>query len=156
MTPWTAISRGLRMSLSVVIMSPTRSPISSEVVIGRPRALPRFRHAPLELPADRLTRLRRGGSAAVTDPTVGGELPAETLDRVERNAEVHHPANIPECQLEADQDHDFIGRDNLNQLGVAFHAFDAERQCQNIVPGTLELREKQGRDARCRAAARFP
>ena len=95
--------------------------------------------APRKLRADPLHGFRRRAASAVGDPTVGRELLPDALDRVERNAQVHHAADVAQRQLEADQHHDFVRRHDLHQLRIAFHALDRQLQLEHVFPGVLHL-----------------
>ena len=97
--PSTVTNSGVRTSFSVVMMSPTRRPISSPVLIRVCAKLHRQSRPAscADAPADLLDALGRGLAAAVGDPAVGRELAADPLDRVVRDAEVHHAAHRRRC-----------------------------------------------------------
>ena len=98
--------------------------------------------------ADFVNTLRRRRPFAVADPAVGRQFVANPFDRIEWDAEVHHPPSLAHGELKADQHDHFIGRDNLYQLRIALHPIDFQIQLQYILPGMLHLVEEQAGDPR--------
>ena len=97
-------------------------------------------------PAELVDAFGRGRLAAVADPAVGRQLAADSLDRIERDAEVHNPAHVADGQLEADQDDHFVGRHDLNQLWIAFHPLYRQFEIEHVFPGVAQLVEEEARN----------
>ena len=52
------------------------------------------------------------------------------------------PRTSPQRQLEADQHHDFVRRNDLHQLRIAFDAFDRQLQLEHVFPRSVHLLQR--------------
>ena len=112
-------------------------------------------HGAVDAAGDLLHGFQRRRPFAVGGPVVGRELAANPLNRIERNAHVHHAANFSQHQLETDENDHLIGRHNLHQLRIALHPLDRELERQHVLPGMAQLVEKELRDAGHQAELNF-
>src|SRR3954470_4489570 len=101
-----------------------------------------------QLPADPLDVLRSSRFLAIANPTIRGEPCGNAFDRIERNAEVHHPARIADRQLEADKHDDFVRRHDLHELRIAFDVVDREIELKHVFPRMFHLFAEQIGDPR--------
>ena len=92
--------------------------------------------AAIDAAGDLAARFVGWSSLAVTDPTIAREFRVEVLDRVEGNAQIQHATILAKQHFESNQDDDFVGRHDLDQLWVALHALDARFQFDDVLPGS--------------------
>src|SRR6185369_14597805 len=97
-----------------------------------------------EVGDDGLLDLAGLGGLGDVEPVLGGQILDDGLDDVVGDAEVHRAGAVGHLHFEADDDDDFVGRDDLHELRVALAGGDGEVEGLDAGPGFGEGGEATG------------